>query len=44
MNDPRKTRAQAQFGVAVDDYASSDSHARGDSLRALLESTHSRPD
>ena len=35
--DDLKAKVQTQFGPAADDYASSDVHARGESLRVLLE-------
>jgi ubiquinone/menaquinone biosynthesis C-methylase UbiE len=35
--DELKAKAQAQFGVSADDYATSDVHARGESLGVLLE-------
>ena len=42
--DDLKTRVQSQFGAAADDYATSDIHARGESLGALLEVARPRPD
>ena len=44
MSDKGKSRAQTQFGAAADEYASSEIHAHGDSLRVLLELTRARPD
>ncbi len=37
MSDELKAKVQSQFGVSADGYATSDVHARGDSLPALLE-------
>lgn len=37
MTDDQKAKVQSQFGVAADDYATSDVHARGESLEVLLE-------
>ncbi len=42
--DELKTRVQSQFGAAADDYATSDIHARGESLAALLEVARPEPD
>lgn len=42
--DDLKTRVQSQFGAAADDYATSDIHARGESLAALLEVARPEPD
>ena len=36
-SNPLKAQAQAQFGAAADDYATSDVHAHGESLDVLLE-------
>lgn len=44
MRDDLKTRVQSQFGAAADDYATSDVHARGESLAALLELARPAPD
>ena len=44
MRDDLKTRVQSQFGAAADEYATSDIHARGESLGALLEVTRPGPD
>lgn len=37
MSDELKAKVQTQFGAATDGYATSDIHARGESLGALLE-------
>ncbi len=44
MRDDLKSRVQSQFGAAADDYATSDIHARGESLAALLEVARPQPD
>jgi ubiquinone/menaquinone biosynthesis C-methylase UbiE len=44
MSDELKNKVQSQFGVAADDYATSDVHARGDSLSLLLELVQPQPD
>jgi ubiquinone/menaquinone biosynthesis C-methylase UbiE len=36
MNDSHKSQVQTQFGVAADDYAQSEVHARGESLELLV--------
>jgi ubiquinone/menaquinone biosynthesis C-methylase UbiE/3-hydroxymyristoyl/3-hydroxydecanoyl-(acyl carrier protein) dehydratase len=41
--DPRKDRVKAQFGAAAADYATSDIHARGESLRVLVEGVRPQP-
>ena len=43
MSDVDKTQAQAQFGVAADQYATSAIHAHGDSLRLLREAVDPQP-
>jgi ubiquinone/menaquinone biosynthesis C-methylase UbiE len=37
MSDELKAKAQSQFGVSADAYATSDVHARGESLALLME-------
>jgi ubiquinone/menaquinone biosynthesis C-methylase UbiE len=44
MSDELKARVQSQFGASSDAYASSDIHARGESLALLLELTQPRPE
>lgn len=44
MNDERKAKVQAQFGAATEGYATSDIHARGESLAILLELVQPQPD
>jgi len=44
MPDELKTQVQHQFGPAADSYATSDVHAKGDSLAALLELVKPQPD
>lgn len=44
MSDELKARVQSQFGASSDAYASSDIHARGESLALLLELTRPRPE
>jgi len=39
MSDPAKDRVQAQFGASASAYATSDVHARGESLGVLVEET-----
>lgn len=43
MSDELKARVQSQFGASSDAYASSDIHARGESLALLLTLTQPRP-
>jgi ubiquinone/menaquinone biosynthesis C-methylase UbiE len=43
MSDEQKAKVQAQFGAAADDYASSDIHAKGESLGILLELVRPQP-
>jgi ubiquinone/menaquinone biosynthesis C-methylase UbiE len=43
MTDDLKAKAQHQFGVSADSYATSDVHAKGDSLAALLELVQPQP-
>ena len=44
MSNDLKARARARFGAAADKYATSDIHARGDSLDVLLELARPRSD
>jgi ubiquinone/menaquinone biosynthesis C-methylase UbiE len=44
MPDDLKTKAQAQFGVSSDAYATSDIHAKGESLAILVELVKPQPD
>jgi ubiquinone/menaquinone biosynthesis C-methylase UbiE len=44
MSDELKSKVQSRFGVSADSYATSDVHARGDSLAALLELANPQPD
>lgn len=44
MSENPKTKVQSQFGVAADDYATSDVHARGESLDVLLEIVQPKSD
>lgn len=43
MSDELKAKVQAQFGASSDAYASSDIHARGESLAILLELVQPQP-
>jgi ubiquinone/menaquinone biosynthesis C-methylase UbiE len=43
MSEELKNKVQSQFGAAADDYATSDVHARGDSLALLLELVQPQP-
>ncbi len=42
--DDLKARVQSQFGAAAADYATSDIHARGESLAAMLQEAQPQPD
>jgi len=44
MSDELKAKVQAQFGASSDAYATSDIHAKGESLAILLELVQPRPD
>lgn len=44
MSDEAKSQVQSQFGRAADDYATSEVHARGESLQLLLDLVEPRPD
>ncbi len=44
MTDDRKAKVQSQFGPAAEEYATSDVHARGESLTLLLELTRPHAD
>lgn len=44
MSDELKAKVQSQFGASSEAYASSDIHARGESLGVLLELTQPQPD
>ncbi|GAB4534222.1 MAG: class I SAM-dependent methyltransferase [Anaerolineae bacterium] len=44
MSDELKAQARAQFGAAADAYATSDVHARGESLALLVELVQPQPD
>jgi ubiquinone/menaquinone biosynthesis C-methylase UbiE len=44
MSDDLKAKVQAQFGASADGYATSDIHARGDSLGILLKLIEPEPD
>jgi ubiquinone/menaquinone biosynthesis C-methylase UbiE len=43
MSNELKAKVQAQFGAAVDSYAASDIHAKGESLEVLLELVKPQP-
>ena len=44
MSEQLKAKVQSQFGSAADSYASSEVHARGDSLTVLLDFVRPQPD
>jgi ubiquinone/menaquinone biosynthesis C-methylase UbiE len=44
MSDDLKAKVQAQFGAATDKYATSEVHAKGESLAILLELVQPQPD
>lgn len=44
MSDEQKAKVQSQFGASSDAYASSDIHAKGESLEVLLELIQPQPD
>ena len=44
MSDELKAKVQAQFGASSDAYATSDIHAKGESLAILLELVQPQPD
>jgi ubiquinone/menaquinone biosynthesis C-methylase UbiE len=44
MSESQKTKVQSQFGVAAQDYATSDIHANGESLQLLVDWTQARSD
>ncbi len=44
MSDELKAKVQSQFGASSDAYASSEIHARGESLEVLLELVQPQPD
>lgn len=44
MSDELKAKVQAQFGASSDAYATSDIHAKGESLAILLELAQPQPD
>ena len=44
MSDDLKAKVQSQFGASADDYATSDVHAKGDSLAVLLDLVQPQPD
>lgn len=44
MSDEQKAKVQAQFGPASESYASSEVHAKGESLALLVELTRPQPD
>lgn len=44
MSDELKAKVQSQFGASSDAYASSDIHAKGESLEVLLELVQPQPD
>ena len=43
MSDEQKAKVQAQFGPSADGYATSEVHAKGDTLAILLELTQPQP-
>ena len=44
MSDEQKSKVQNQFGAAADGYATSEIHARGQSLKLLVELVKPQPD
>lgn len=44
MSDELKAKVQSQFGVSTDEYATSDIHAKGESLEILLDRVRPRPE
>ena len=44
MSDEQKAKVQAQFGASADGYATSEVHAKGESLGVLIELIKPRPE